>query len=120
MINLIKDLPENVIGFTATGKVTDKDYEEVVIPTVEDYLQSHDDARIVYHTDKSFDGYTSDALWDDTKLGFKHMKNWRKIAVVTDSEWLENATKLLQFTIPGKVRVFKQGELGEAIEWARD
>lgn len=118
MIKTIEDVPNNVLGFTATGKLTDADYEKVVIPRIEDYLQDHEDVRIVYHTDKDFDGFTTDALWDDTKLGFKHIKAWSKIAVVTDQGWLENATKLLQFTIPGKVRVFNEGELDKAIRWA--
>ena len=35
MIELIPDLPENVLGFSAKGEVTVEDYETVLIPAVE-------------------------------------------------------------------------------------
>jgi hypothetical protein len=35
MIEIINDLPQNVEGFHATGKVTKEDYEKVLMPAVE-------------------------------------------------------------------------------------
>ncbi len=35
MVEKIPDLPDNVLGFTAKGTVTAKDYESVIIPEVE-------------------------------------------------------------------------------------
>ena len=35
MIERIPNLPDNVLGFTATGIVTASDYESVIVPAVE-------------------------------------------------------------------------------------
>ena len=35
MIETINDIPENVVGFRATGKVTKEDYEKVLMPAVD-------------------------------------------------------------------------------------
>ena len=39
MIKTIKDLPSNVLGFEASGAVTGKDYESVLVPAVEAKLK---------------------------------------------------------------------------------
>ncbi|MBD3671643.1 MAG: STAS/SEC14 domain-containing protein [Gammaproteobacteria bacterium] len=118
MINVMKGTPDNVIGFDASGKISEQDYDEVVIPNIEKHMETHDEARVVYHINSDFDGFSAKALWEDTKLGFKNIENWQKIALVTDRDWLENAARLLNFTIPAKVRVFEESELNQAIKWA--
>lgn len=35
MIELIKNIPENVVGFFASGQVTASDHEKILIPEVE-------------------------------------------------------------------------------------
>ena len=35
MIEIINELPENVVGFRATGKVTKDDYEKILMPAVD-------------------------------------------------------------------------------------
>lgn len=35
MIEIMNDLPENVVGFRAMGKVTKEDYESVLMPAVD-------------------------------------------------------------------------------------
>ena len=35
MLKILNDLPENVLGVTAEGKVTGSDYENILIPAVE-------------------------------------------------------------------------------------
>lgn len=39
MIERIPNLPNNVLGFTAKGKVTSEDYVKVLIPAVEKMLK---------------------------------------------------------------------------------
>ena len=34
MIRILEDLPKNVLGVEASGKVTDDDYEQVLIPAL--------------------------------------------------------------------------------------
>ena len=118
MIELMSDLPNNVIGFTAHGKVTGDDYENVVIPTIEARLKEHDKLRLIYNCGEEFEGFEAAAMWDDAKVGMKHLTAWEKIAVVTDVDWMRMMTKAFGFAIPAKVRVFENDDLDDARAWA--
>ena len=117
MIKIIQDLPGNNVGFEAIGKVTGKDYETVLMPAVEAKLKESPKVRLLYYLGSDFTGYDMEAVLDDAKIGFKHLKAWEKIALVTDKEWIHKAVHLFAFTIPGEVRMFKNDELSDAKNW---
>lgn len=117
MITRIPDLPPQVIGLTATGKVTANDYASVVIPAVTAALKAHKKVRLLYHIGPDCSGFTAGALWDDTKVGFSHLTAWEKIAVVTDTGWIRNAMGMFGFIIPGEVKLFANHELAAALDW---
>ncbi len=117
MIKLITDLPNNILGFEASGEVTGKDYETVLIPAVEAKLKEFPKLRLLYYLGSDFSGYDMEALWDDAKIGFKHLKAWERIAIVSDIEWIRVAVHMFGFTIPGHVSIFKNDELSNAKEW---
>jgi hypothetical protein len=117
MIEMMTDLPENVIGFTAQGRVTADDYEQRIVPAVEAALDKADRVRLLYHLGTDFDGFEAGALWEDAKVGLGHLAAWERIALVTDVDWIRMATKALGFAMPGEVRVFTNAELASAREW---
>ena len=117
MIEMLTGLPENVIGFSAHGTVSAEDYEEHIVPAVEEALQKRGKVRLLYHLGEDFDGFRAGALWEDTKVGLSHLAAWERIAVVTDLEWLRSVTKAFGFAMPGEVRVFTNAQLEAAREW---
>lgn len=117
MIDLISDLPENVIGFTAVGKVTGEDYEATIVPIIEEHLKKNNKIRLLYVCGDEFTGFNAAAAWEDTKVGMRHLSSWERVAVVTDVDWIRGAMKVFGFVMPGHVRVFKVDELGDAKEW---
>jgi len=117
MISPIPGLPEDVIGFEASGKVTDADYEQVLIPAVQAALERDDDLRFLYVLGRDFDGYSASAMWDDTKVGLKHWGSWERIAVVTDDGTYQGMVKAFGFLMPGKVKVFALDEQAAAAIW---
>ena len=48
MITLLSNLPDNIIGLNATGRVTGDDYLQVLVPAVEVALERHDKIRLIY------------------------------------------------------------------------
>jgi hypothetical protein len=56
-------------------------------------------------------------MWDDTKVGLKHLTHFEKIAVVTDAEWIIRSIKVLGFMIPGEVKTFSNDQFDEAKTW---
>ena len=117
MIELMKGLPENVIGMTAKGQVSGDDYEQVVIPAVEDALKTHDKIRVLYHLGPDFEGYDAAALWDDAKVGMEHLTHFDKIAIITDAGWITNMVKAFGFLMPCKVKLFGNHQLAQARVW---
>ena len=117
MIELISDLPDNVVGIVASGQVSASDYEAVFVPTVESRLKRLDKLRLLYRLGPEFKGFTAGAMWDDLKLGAAHWKAWERVAVVTDVEWIANLTRVFSFAMPCPVRVFPNSAIAQATDW---
>jgi len=120
MIERIQDLPDNVLGFTASGKVTAHDYEAVIIPAAEELFASQRKVRFLYHLGDGFEGFELGAMWDDARLGLRHLAGWEKVALVSDMEWLRTAFQVFAFAIPARVRVFSNSEIAEATRWVAE
>jgi hypothetical protein len=120
MIEKIPDLPDNVLGFSAKGKVTANDYEEVLIPSVEALFARQDKVRLVYRLGDEFTGFEAGAMWDDAKVGLKHLGGWERVAVVSDVEWIRAGMRLFGLVMPGSVRVFANADIDEAMRWVSE
>ena len=120
MVEKIPDLPGHVIGFTAKGKLTAADYDSAIIPAVEAAFSARGKVRFLYHLGEEFSGIQPGAMWDDAKLGLKHVAGWEKVALVTDVDWVRWAVKIFGLAIPGHIRVFHNRELAEAKRWIVD
>lgn len=117
MIERLKGFPDNVVAIKARGEVTKSDYDEVLIPAVENTLKSHDKIRILYELGPDFDGYDAAAAWEDFKVGMGHFSRWERIAVITDIEWIGVATRLFSVFLPGTIRVYPNDEAAKARLW---
>jgi hypothetical protein len=74
--------------------------------------------RLVYVFGDRFEGYSSGAAWEDTKLGLGNVRSWERTAIVSDHDWAEHLVNALGWLMPGKVRHFEAGAIPEAIAWA--
>jgi SpoIIAA-like len=117
MLDIIQGMADNVVAVSATGKVTGDDYDRLLIPLIEGKLRTYDKIRLLYVLGPGFDGFTAGAMWDDAKIGLKHLTAYERIAVVTDVGWVAGAVKFFAFTIPCPVRVFGNDWLAAAKSW---
>jgi len=118
VIRLLEGLPENVVGVEASGKVTDEDYERVLIPAVRERIGATGKVRFLYVLGEDFDGWTLGGMWEDAKLGGSEVKSWEKVAIVTDKDWLRHMVKAFAWMLPGEVRVFELSARDDATAWA--
>jgi hypothetical protein len=51
-------------------------------------------------------------------VGVEHFRAWKRIALVTDIDWMRHMTQLFGWMTPGEVKVFPLAQRGEAIAWA--
>ncbi|MCJ7467734.1 MAG: STAS/SEC14 domain-containing protein [Maribacter sp.] len=117
MLKLLKDLPDNVLGVSAEGKITGTDYENILIPAVEDKLHRHKKIAMLYQLGDKFTGYDLNALWDDTKLGMKHLSSWEKVALVSDHEMINAFARFFGHMFSCEFRIFKNSEFEQARKW---
>ena len=76
----------------------------------------HPDFQL-YQFGPGYEKFEGDALWDDAKMGMKHLTDFEKIAVVADDKWIRRSIKAFGWLMPGEVRLFEGGELEEAKAW---
>ena len=120
MLELIDGLPDHVIGVRAIGEVTDDDYEDVLVPAVDQRRSRHDKIRLLYVLGEEYTGYEADAMWEDAKLGMRTATAYDRIAVVTDATWMRRAMSAFGWLMPGEVRVFGVASLDDATAWISD
>ncbi|MBY6092805.1 SpoIIAA family protein [Pseudooceanicola sp. 502str34] len=120
MIEITETTPEGIMEIRATGRVTEQDYESVLIPAVEKALAGEDKVRLLYQVGPGFEGYSAGAMWADARLGMRHWSGFDRVAVVTDSEMLAGSVKLFGFAMPCPVKTFDLEEVDEARRWLRE
>jgi hypothetical protein len=118
MLKVLDNLPSNVIGVEASGKVTDDDYEKVLVPAVRSVLDAHGRLRLIYVLGDDFDGWSLGAMWEDAKLGLRSPSSWEKVAIVSDSDGVKHMVKAFGWMMPGEVGIFGLSELAWATAWA--
>jgi len=117
MLKIMNDLPGNVLGVSAEGKITGTDYETVLIPAIEEKLKTNKKIRMLYHLGSNFNGFDLNAMMDDAKIGMKHLSAWDKIALVSDHELINMVAKFFGHLLSCEIRIFKNAELEEAKKW---
>jgi hypothetical protein len=113
-------MPAGVLGLEAVDDVEKRDYDNVIVPAVEDALARHGKLRVVYVLGPEFDDYEGDAVWEDLKLGARHPTSFERMAIVTDARWAGPAVKVFSVLWPGQGRAFRLAELEAAKRWAAE
>ena len=113
MIEVIKELPDNVVGIVAKGRVTNEECDNVLKPAMERSLRRHPKIRLYYEVGSRFPG----AGWDDLDVAIDHLPQWERIAIVTDTGWVRHTVNALRFLLASEVRVFTMLEAEEGRAW---
>jgi len=117
MIEQISGLPPGALGFRASGQVTARDYERVLVPDVEAAFALNRKLRLLYHVGPDFTGFDPGAMWEDAMLGFRHFSGWERVALVSDVQWLRVAALAMGFAVPAQFKLFRNIEFDEAVAW---
>src|SRR5262245_6082208 len=112
MLKEISGLPSTVIGFEVTGKLVAEDYRDVLLPALEK-AAAVGEVRVVIVI-PAFEGLSGGAMWQDLKMGVEHWRAWKRIALVTDVEWMIHATAWFGWMTPGEVKAFPMAEQAAA------
>lgn len=115
----IADLPDGVVGFEAVGRIEASDYTDVLMPAIDGLIEQGRDIRIVLVFER-FDGMSAGGARQDLKLGVEHLTKWKRIALVTDLDWMITVASLFGWMTPGELRRFPLADRARAIAWAAE
>ena len=119
MMELMKGLPDNVIGIVGSGTITAEDYDTVLIPAIHEKLKNYKKVRILYQLTEDFTHYELGAYLEDAKVSW-HTLSFEKVAVVSDVHWINDSVNVFKFIIPVPVKVFSNSELDKTKVWVSD
>jgi hypothetical protein len=117
MLTLIPNLPSNVVGVEAYGKVASEDCERLLVGPVDAARAASPEGKVrVLYVFHDFPGYTAGAVWEDTFV-LGRFTSWERIAVVCDADWLRKSLRAFSWMMPGEVKVFAPGDFDDARAW---
>ncbi|MCC7232455.1 MAG: STAS/SEC14 domain-containing protein [Bacteroidia bacterium] len=119
MIKKIEKIPQTILGLEFSGEITAEEYRSVVFPEVETLAQSNPGLKILCFVKKGIH-FSPGALIDDALVGLKHFNHWKKVAIVSDLDWLRPASMAMSFFIPGQLHFFPEKDMPSAIIWLED
>lgn len=99
MLNVLLEFPDDILAVEWQGEVTAEDYRSVLVPAALAKIRQHGHLRMLAVLGPSFETITAGAMWEDAKLGFGHLSNFSRVAVVTDISWIRDSLHLC-FAIP--------------------
>lgn len=119
MIQHIPDLPSNMVGFRSSGEVTKDDFE-IVQQKVAALVEQTDKLNYLLYLDNSPADFTVGAWFQDALLGIKNITKWNRAAIISDSETVDNFTKVFSVLMPGEFKVFPKADYQTAINWTSE
>ena len=119
MLQIMPESDGKIIGLRIAGKLTDRDYQEILIPSLEALINQHGKIRLLCFLDEEFAGMEAWAMWDDAKFFLPRKDDFEKIALVGGPKWMQLSLKLFAPLMKGETKVFSDEQLPEAWEWIR-
>ncbi|OBF93504.1 hypothetical protein A5773_18950 [Mycobacterium sp. 852014-52450_SCH5900713] len=120
MIELLPDMPEKVIGIRVSGRLRGDELRDFK-PEIDQVLQTGE-VRIVEVIASDYEGFGPGGFLEDLKLDFgtvlPHHSAFKRIAVVSDKDWVAPVLHAVAWMVPGEIAVFSLDELDRAKDWA--
>lgn len=119
MIEVLPDMPEGVTGIRMSGRLSGDDLRDFK-PTMQKLLKTNE-LRIVEVIAPTYEGFGPGGLVEDLKLGLGALLTdhsaFKRIAVVTDKEWVVHTLHALAWMVPGEIALFGLDDLEQAKTW---
>lgn len=120
MIEILPNLPSNMVGFKTTGKVTQENFLNIVDPVVREVVARTGELNYLMIIEGPLSDWTIGAWLQDALLGIMEISKWNRVAIVSDSNALTMFTDIFSFFVPGTFKGFYNEQLPHAIHWVAE
>ena len=117
MLEQLTQLPAGIVGVRARGKLTKSDYDNVIRPLLNEARSQGRRLRCICRVEPEFEGLTPAAVWEDMRLGFKHLYDFERFAIVSDAAWVRSMARIGGSIMPCPIQVFDNDQWDEALRW---
>ncbi|KMK66677.1 STAS/SEC14 domain-containing protein [Puniceibacterium sp. IMCC21224] len=117
MLEIMATSRRNLLEFRISGSVTEEDYRAVLIPALEDAIDTYENIRLLVRIESDFEDYTLGAIFEDARVGLKHWAGFDRIAVVADTSGITRAVRAFSVFMPCPVMLFDLSQEDEARRW---
>ena len=120
MIEILHDMPPGVAGIRVSGRLDGQDLRDFR-PAMDEMLATGE-IRLVEVIADDYEGFGSGGLAEDLRLGLgaliRHHAAFRRVAVVTDKDWVVHTLHAFAWMVPGEIALYPLAQLAEAASWA--
>ncbi|HTR11824.1 MAG TPA: STAS/SEC14 domain-containing protein [Roseiarcus sp.] len=117
MIETLTGFPADTVAVRCSGFISKADYDQVLVPAVEQTFKANERVRFYYEVAPDYSGFSPGAALEDFWVGMRHLTRWKRIAVVTDVPWMRQMVHMFGFLWPAATKVFAIAEAAEARAW---
>jgi hypothetical protein len=117
MFTILDDFPDDVLAISATGKIEALDYNKVLVPALEERLKRHRPVKVFIYLGPAYEGIKASAMVEDARVGFHHLKDWGRVAVVTDAAGMRDMVNLMRMFFRRPLKVFFNADYDKAKAW---
>ena len=110
---IVTDHQPQLVSVTVLGEFTLADYKEFE-DLVNFKVQFEGPVDLLFDLREMAD-YTLDVVWEEIKFSRAHAHDFKRIAVVTDSQWVTWTAWLSQMFVDAEMRIFDDAD--EARDW---
>ena len=104
------------LEFVASGKLTDFEYQSVLIPQLENAIQESGKINLLWKME-DFEGWELHAAWDELVLALKTRNAIDRIALVGDKPWQQKLSSYLKPLTHAEVQYYDLNQCEQAKEW---
>lgn len=120
MIYHLHNLPSNIVGFNAIGKITEKDFSEIVLPKVKALIDKKEQLNYLLVHETTTINFTIDSWMADAMMGIKNVTKWNRVAIVSNGEAIRNFTNFFSNFRPAEFKGFEHKDMQKAIDWVAE
>ena len=115
-IRILQRSAGNILGIKVCAKVRAVDYDTILVPAIEALIEQHGAMNMLVDMN-DFAGAEIAAVWEDFKVGIRHMKDFKKVAVVGDQKWVEWMSRLMDPVTGFEIKSYLSADIEAAWDW---
>jgi len=121
MFEILNETKADLLAIKASGTLTAQDYEQTLLPKLEQLFERNDRLKLFVQFSDDFAGWASTAAaWDDMQIGLEHANDFEKFAIVGGPQWVGIGAKLFSMFVHGQIKLFPQEAKSSAISWLHE